>query len=241
MNAIENNNFTEKWETIGKTIPKPKEILSISAHWYTKGTRTSNSYNPRIIYDFYGFPESLYQVSYPVKGSPSLSKKLTEIINDNIIIDNDWGIDHGTWSVLRRMFPDADIPVVQLSIDSNATFEKHFEYGQKLSKLRDSGVLIFCSGNVVHNLALLNWNKSGGFPWAEEFDDYIKTNIENHELEKIINYENAGSCSKKAFYTPEHFIPLLYAAGSSDKNDTVEVFNDDCLMGSLSMTGYIFK
>jgi len=241
MNAIETNTYTLKWEEVGRALPKPKVILAISAHWYTEKTRTSDVIDPRIIYDMYGFPKELYELAYPVKGSPELSEKLVDCLGPDVVIDNHWGIDHGTWSVLCKMFPDADIPVVQLSVNLNAPAKMHFEMGQKLAKLRNVGVLIFGSGNVVHNLSLINWSMPGGYPWAEAFDQYVKEHILNKDFEAVVNYQLAGKCSEKAFYTPDHFYTLLYVLGASDTSDEIEVFNDVCLMGSMSMTGYLFR
>lgn len=241
MNAVETNAFTEQWEMLGQLLPKPKVILAISAHWYTEKTRTSAVLEPRMIYDMYGFPKELYELVYPVKGSPELANTLIECLGSDVVIDNRWGIDHGTWSVLCKMYPAADIPVIQLSVNLNASPKAHFEMGQKLAKLREEGVLIFGSGNVVHNLSLINWSMSGGYPWAEEFDQYVKTHILNRDFEAIVDYHKAGKCAEKAFYTPDHFYPLLYVLGASDASDEIEVFNDVCLMGSMSMTGYVFK
>ncbi|OJV65621.1 MAG: 4,5-DOPA dioxygenase extradiol [Clostridiales bacterium 38-18] len=240
MNAIEDNAFTQKWEELGKKIPKPVVILAISAHWYTEGTKTSDTVEPKQIYDMYGFPKALYELKYPVKGSKAFAEQLVGLLGDEVTIDNRWGIDHGTWSVLCKMFPEADIPVVQLSVNLRAPAQKHFEIGQKLKALRDQGVLIFASGNVVHNLSLVNWNMADGYPWAQEFDDYIKNRILAHDFDGCVNYERAGACAEKAFYTPDHYYPLLYALGAVDPKDTIEVYNDKCLMGAMSMTGYYF-
>ena len=240
MNAVEDNEFTNKWKALGRSLPRPKVILAVSAHWYTASTRTSDTREPRMIYDMYGFPKELYDVKYPVEGSPELAGKISDLLKEGVITDNRWGIDHGTWSVLCRMYPDADIPVVQLSIDFNSAPEAHFEIGKKLSQLRKEGVFIIGSGNVVHNLSLINWGMSGGFDWAQEFDDYVKQNILNRNFEAVVNYGMAGKCAEKAFYTPDHFYPLLYVLGAVDKEDDIEVFNDSCIMGSMSMTGYLF-
>ena len=185
MNAIEDNSFTRVWRKIGEKLPRPKAILAISAHWYTEGTLTSDVENPQMIYDMYGFPPALYALKYPVKGSKALAEDVIKVLGPDVKIDNAWGIDHGTWSVLVNMFPDADIPVVQLSINHKAPAQAHFDLGLKLRALRDEGILIFASGNIVHNLSLINWNMSAGYPWAHTFDDYIKKNI----LEK--NYQAA--------------------------------------------------
>jgi len=241
MNAIEDNAFTKRWAEIAANIPKPEAILAISAHWYTEGTRVTDEAQPKMVYDMYGFPEELYEVEYNAKGSPELAHITKGLIKGNVDIDNSWGYDHGTWSVLRKMYPKADIPVVQLSINANASAETHFQIGQEISSLRDKGVLIFGSGNVVHNLSKVNWGMQGGYPWAVEFDNYIKDKINKKQYQDVINYRNAGEASKSAFYTPEHFYPLLYVLGASKEDDKLTIFNDSCTMGSMSMTCYLFE
>ena len=240
MNAIEDNAFTKTWEALGKRLPRPKAILAVSAHWYTEGTLTSDAENPRTIYDMYGFPRALYELKYPVKGDADLTEAVKVILGDTVSIDNGWGIDHGTWSVLCKMYPEADIPVVQLSVHARAAAQVHYDIGKRLATLRDEGYLILGSGNIVHNLALISWDMPGGFPWAQAFDDYVKSAIVEGRHDDVIHYERAGDSAKKAFYTPDHYFPLLYALGASDAGDQVEVFNDVCLMGSMSMTGYLF-
>lgn len=241
MNAIEDNIFTKEWERIGQEIPRPKSILCVSAHWYNKGTKVNDSLHPKTVYDMYGFPKALYEVKYPVNGDPELAHKTKRMVRHEVSIDNQWGIDHGTWSVLCRMYPEADIPVFQLSVDANADARVHYEIGQDLAVLRDEGVLIVGSGNVVHNLALVDWNKEGGFDWAETFDRYIKDAILEKDFEKVIHYKTAGGSADKAFYTPEHYFPLLYVLGAAAEEDKVTVFNEACVMGALSMTSYLFQ
>jgi 4,5-DOPA dioxygenase extradiol len=241
MNAIEDNKFTKVWEELAQRMPKPEAIIAISAHWYTDGTRITDDEQPKMVYDMYGFPEELYKVIYPSKGSPELAHMTMSLLNKEVIVDNSWGIDHGTWSVLRKMYPQADIPVFQLSIDRNADANTHFRIGQELSSLREKGVLIFGSGNVVHNLARVDWDMDGGYPWAVEFDNYIKENIINRQFENVIDYKNAGESSRLAFTTLEHFYPLLYVLGASNEEDKLTIYNETCNMGSLSMTGYLFE
>lgn len=240
MNAIENNRFSREWSRLASQIPKPKAILSISAHWVTDGRFVNNQENPKTIYDMYGFPQELYEVVYEPQGVPELASQVIKLIGDNVSVDNQWGIDHGTWSVLNHMFPAADIPTMQLSIDANATMEEHFQIGRKLQSLRTEGVLILGSGNVVHNLSLVDWGNPDGEPWATEFDQYIKQNILNRNAASVIEYKSAGSVANQAFYTTEHYVPLLVALGSSTMEDSIHVFNDECIMGSISMTGYLF-
>lgn len=242
MNAIEDSSFSRTWIDLGKQIPKPEAILAISAHWFTHGTKTQSDEDPEQIYDFYGFPKALYDVSYPAKGSGELSQAVQGLLKHQVVIDNTWGIDHGTWSVLNRMYPNADIPIVQLSIDADSSSEHKFELGRKLSALRDKGVLIFGSGNVVHNLARLDWhNPDNGYDWAKQFDDYISENALSRQFQKVIDYKQAGTSAKYAFTTTEHFDPLLYCLGATTENDSIKLFNQACTMGSLSMTGYLIE
>lgn len=241
MNAIEDNAYSRRWAEIAYEIPTPKAILAVSAHWFTNGSRINDEARPKMVYDMYGFPEELYKVQYNSKGSPELAHNTISLISKEVSIDNSWGYDHGTWSVLCRMFPKADIPVYQLSIDLNADAKTHFNIGRELSSLRDQGILIFGSGNVVHNLSKINWSMEGGYAWAIEFDQYIKDKILRSEYEHVINYKSAGKSSEQAFTTPEHFYPLLYVLGAVTNKDKVRVFNDSCNLGSLSMTSYLFE
>jgi len=241
MNAIEDNSFTRGWEEIARQIPKPEAVLSVSAHWYTKGTRIADTSKPKTIYDMYGFPDELYRVTYNAPGAPALAHLTQGLINRDVQIDNNWGIDHGTWSVLHRMYPEANIPVYQLSVDGSASAATHLQIGQEIGALRDKGVLILGSGNVVHNLAKIKWSMEGGFPWADEFDNYIKDRIVDKQYQDVVHYEKAGESSKLAFFTPEHFFPLLYTLGASREDDRLAVFNDSCTKGSVSMTCYLFE
>jgi 4,5-DOPA dioxygenase extradiol len=242
MNAIEENQFTQEWKAIANKIPKPKAILAISAHWFTNQTRVMTSPKPKMIYDMYGFPSELYKIVYNAEGAPHLAQKVKSLISKEVIEDNTWGYDHGTWSVLHRMYPEADIPVFQLSIDQKASPEQHYKMGQELSKLREEGVLIFGSGNVVHDLARVNWSlENEGYAWAYEFDNYISENILARKDEKVINYQEAGSCADLSFTSIDHFAPLLYVLGAADKSDKISILNQACILGSLSMTSYLFK
>lgn len=241
MNAIENNDYTRNWTKIASEIPKPKAIISVSAHWYTDGSRITDDENPKMVYDMYGFPDELYKVDYKAKGMPELAHLTKNLIKRDVKIDNSWGLDHGSWSVLCKMYPKADIPVYQLSVDRGASAETHFKIGQEISALREKGVLIFGSGNVVHNLSRINFMMEGGYPWAIDFDNYIKDKIMKKQYQDIVNYKTAGKSSELAFFTPEHFYPLLYVLGASKEDDQLSVFNDSCTAGSLSMTSYLFE
>ena len=241
MNAIEDNTYTRGWENIASIIPKPKAILAISAHWYTKGTRVADTLEPNTIHDMYGFPDELYHIRYDAPGAPELAHAAQKLASRDVQIDNSWGIDHGAWSVLHKMYPEADIPVFQLSVDRGADARTHFNTGKELSLLREKGVLLFASGNVVHNLARIDWEMKNGYPWAEEFDSYIKVHVINKNYEAVIDFTSAGKSSSMAFTTPEHFFPLLYTLGAAHDDDNIEVFNDSCTMGSLSMTCYLLQ
>ncbi len=241
MNAIEENQYTKNWREIARQIPKPEAILAISAHWYTNGTRIMDEPQPKMIYDMYGFPQELYEINYKAPGAPELAHATKDLIHENVIYDNSWGFDHGTWSVLHVMYPEADIPVYQLSVDGRANGRTHFEIGQQVKDLREKGVLILGSGNVVHNLSKVDFSMSGGYNWAHEFDEYIKNRIEQRAFSDVIDYRKAGPSSEKAFWTPDHFYPLLYVLGASKDEDRLSIFNDSCVLGSLSMTSYLFE
>ncbi len=241
MNAVEENRFVEEWKTLGNKIPRPTAILAVSAHWFTNGSRVTDAQAPRTVYDMYGFPDELYKIVYPAKGAPELAHLTQSMISRKVTIDNSWGHDHGTWSVLHRIYPDADIPVFQLSIDSRISPHEHYQIGRELSALQEQGVLIFGSGNVVHNLARVNWGMDGGYSWAEEFDAYIKEHVMARQNENVINYQQAGSSASISVPTLDHFAPLLYVLGASENAERVTVFNDACTLGSLSMTSYLFQ
>jgi 4,5-DOPA dioxygenase extradiol len=238
MNAIEDNRFTKGWKEIGKKIPRPKAILSISAHWETKGTRVNNSLKPKQIYDFYGFPSELYEVVYDVAGDEELANRIREMLGDQVTVDNSWGIDHGTWSVLSKVYPKADVPVVQVSLNYDMSPIDHFELGKKLSVLRDEGYLIFGSGNIVHNLGRIDWSLEGGNRWADEFDEMVMKHIQTGEYESLIEF---GTGRILPVPTREHYLPLLVCLGAVGEEDIVEIFNESRVLGSISMTSYLFK
>jgi 4,5-DOPA dioxygenase extradiol len=242
MNAIEDNNYTRGWRKMAERIPKPKVILSVSAHWYTNGTRIMNEENPRTVYDMYGFPKELYEITYNTPGSPEIAKMAKTLISKETKYDNSWGIDHGTWSVLVHMYPDRDIPVFQISIDAYAPPVVHYKIGKELNALREQGVLLFGTGNIVHNLRLVDWHQENkGFDWAYEFDEYIYKSIMNGNNENVLNYNDLGKIAKLAVPTPDHFYPLLYILGATEKGDTVSVYNKSCELGSLTMTSYLWE
>lgn len=242
MNAIEDNEYSKTWKTIAERIAKPKAIVSISAHWFVKGSKIINEEYPKTIYDMYGFPKELYEIVYDSPGSPEIANISKGLISKETEYDNSWGIDHGTWSVLVHMYPDRDIPVFQISIDAYASPEEHYRIGKELSALREMGILIFASGNIVHNLRLVDWHLgSKGYDWAYKFDDFIHENIINKNHKNILEYKKLGDVAVLAVPTTDHFYPLLYALGASGENDKVSVFNKSCELGSLTMTSYLWE
>ena len=242
MIALKINEMTETLKKIGKDIiekyGEPKAILCISAHWYTKDTFIQSTKIPNQVYDMFGFPNELYEVKYPVKGSKELTKDVEKILGNEVKINDDWGIDHGTWTVFVHMFPEAKIPVVQLSVDANLNANKAYKLGEKLAKLREKGYLIVGSGNIVHNLRKIEWDNPKGTQEADKFDRYILENISKREDEKVIKYEE-HEYSNYAVPTPDHFMPILYILGAS-QGEKPYIFNEMRELGSLSMTSYAF-
>ena len=241
MNAVEENRYTNTWKEIAAGMPRPACILCVSAHWYTRGTRIMAQDKPKTIHDMYGFPDELYQIFYPAPGSPATALAAKSLINRETALDDSWGIDHGAWSVLVHMYPGRDIPVFQLSVDALAPPETHYQIGRELAPLRKEGVLILGSGNVVHNLRMVDWHMEGqGFDWAHQFDDFIRQSILTGQHDSVVNYQAQGDTARLAVPTPDHFYPLLYPLGAAEEGETVRVFNSHCEMGSLSMTGYLW-
>jgi len=238
MNAIEEGPFTAGWRAIAAELPRPRAVLAISAHWYTTGTWVNDVAHPRQVYDMYGFPQALYDYRYPAPGDPELAHEVEALLPGRVQTDDSWGIDHGIWAVANRLFPEADVPIVEMSVDRNLTPREHFEMGRALGVLRDDGVLVLGSGNVVHNLALLDWGKEDGFPWADAFDDYVHDRILEGDFDAVVDYHRAGGSETESFYTPEHFLPLLYVLGASRPGEPVRVVNRARCLGALSMTCY---
>lgn len=242
MNAIENNKFTRGWEALGGRIGVPRAILAVSAHWYTKGLFVSDAAENEQVFDMYGFPEALYEVNYAPKGDPDLARRVLDLLPADAKANRDWGIDHGVWSVLSRMVPDASIPVVMMSIDGLRSAEDQYALGQALQPLRAEDVLILGSGNVVHHLGLLDWDHpDAGYPWADAFDHYVRDAILAGDFEKAVKYKTSGLPYQKAFPTPDHFDPLPVILGAASPDDKVTVWNDARTHGSLSMTSYLFE
>lgn len=241
MNAIEDNIFSKRWQQMGKEIPTPKAVVVVSAHWLTKGTMVTAMPNPKTIHDFGGFPQVLFDVQYPAPGSPELATEIQKLItNPAVELDHDWGLDHGTWSVVKHMYPNADIPVLQLSIDYYKPAAYHYELAKQLLALRKKGVLIIGSGNMVHNLRMVAWDKLNepeyGFDWALEMNDVFKNKISNGFHKELIQYEKLHKAATLAIPSPDHYYPLLYILALQTDNDKVEFFNDKAVGGSLTMT-----
>lgn len=241
MNAIEENEFVDGFRNTSRTLPKPKAIICISAHWLTNGTKVTAMEMPQTIHDFGGFPRELYEVRYPAKGNPELAETTKSLLHPTLVeLDEKWGLDHGTWSVLRHLFPDADIPVIQLSIDYTKPPQYHFELAQKLAQFRDKGILIIGSGNIVHNLGLVdfhNFHKDDyGYDWAIEARSKFNSYLLDGNFQSMIDYHKESRAVQLAIPTPEHYLPLLYVLGLKHKNEELSLFNDKLLAGSLSMT-----
>jgi 4,5-DOPA dioxygenase extradiol len=240
MNAIEENEFVKGFRNIGNEITKPKAILCISAHWETKGTFVTAMPSPRTIHDFGGFPNELFAVQYPVAGSPDLAKETKALIKRTEVgLDEKWGLDHGAWSVLKHLYPNADVPVIQLSIDYTKGPQYHFELAKELSILREKGILIVGSGNMVHNLGMVAWNKlneSFAYDWAIEANEKMKSYLLSGDFKKLIDYKNQGKAFELAIPSPEHYLPLIYTLGFINKEEKIHIFNDKPVAGSLTMT-----
>lgn len=244
MNAIELNEFSRTWRTIGANLPVPNAILCISAHWLTtKGTFVTAADHPQTIHDFGGFPPELFQVQYPAPGSRALAGLVVDSIGQtHVHEDMEWGLDHGTWSVLRHVFPQANVPVVQMSIDYSRPAAYHYALARELSSLRRKGVLIIASGNMVHNLRMVAWDKPAdsafGFDWAIEANEKMKKHLSSNEFQPLIDWQQQGTAFQLAIPTPDHYYPMLYALALRTDKDTLTYFNDKAVMGSLTMTSF---
>jgi 4,5-DOPA dioxygenase extradiol len=241
MNAIEENEFVTGWRNVGKTFPRPNAILCISAHWETRGTFVTAMEKPKTIHDFGGFPAELFEVQYPAPGSPELAKETKALIKKTEVgLDDKWGLDHGCWSVVKHLYPDAGIPVIQLSLDYFQSPQYHYDLSKELSPLRKKGVLIIGSGNMVHNLGMISWEKieepGYGYDWAIEANEKMKKFILSNDHKSLINYKLQGRAFNLAIPTPDHFLPLLYSLALKEENEKIEIFNDKAIAGSLTMT-----
>lgn len=232
QNALEENEYTLQWKNIAQQFPTPQAILCISAHWLTTGTALTAMSHPRTIHDFYGFSPQLYQFRYPAPGSPSLAQKIKESIKTTPLqLDYDWGLDHGTWSIMHHMYPQATIPIIQLSIDSTITLLQMFQLGKELLPLRLQKILIIGSGNIVHNLSTMHSTSS--YSWAIDFDNFVKKNVTLQDHSSLLNYTSVNSASK-AHPSPDHYFPLLYCLGATS-SDHPTFFNEKIVSGSISM------
>jgi len=241
MNAIEINNYTKTLNALGKNLPKPKAILMVSAHWMTEGTYITEMQNPKTIHDFYGFPQKLFDVQYPAPGSPEIAKLVQEtVLVPKVHGDKEmWGLDHGTWSVLRHMYPDADIPVMQLSIYMAQPPEYHVKLGQQLSKLRDQGVLILGSGNLVHNLRQIKWEPNAQpFDWAVEFDQWLKEKLMDRDFKAVQNDFHKTKAGQLSVPTLDHYFPLHYILGAAESSDELKFEYEEMQNGSISMRSF---
>lgn len=245
MNGIENNEYSQTWAELGKSIPIPKAVLVVSAHWLSAGTKITAMNNPKTIHDFGGFPQQLFDVQYPAPGNPDLALETKKLITTtHVDMDHDWGLDHGTWTVVRHMYPKADIPVLQLSIDYYKPAEYHYNLAAQLADLRKKGVLIIGSGNMVHNLRMVDWDKMNtnyGFDWAHEMNTIFKDKIGNGDHKALMNYEKLHKAATLAIPTPDHYWPMIYSLALRDKKDDVTFFNDSFVGGSLTMTSFMYS
>lgn len=239
MNAIEDNEFSRAWIEMGKTLPTPQAILCISAHWETYGVNVTAMEQPRTIHDFGGFPGELFAMQYPAPGSPMLAKLIQKTIRSTLVhLDQSWGLDHGAWSVLCRLFPKTDIPVIQLSLDHTQPPDFHYALGKELRPLRQRGVLIIGSGNIVHNLPLATFHE-GAYDWAIDFDETAKRLIFSGDHDSLVNYEKLGQSARQSIPTNEHYLPLLYTLALQDEGEPVRFFTEQVTYGSISMRSFI--
>ncbi len=244
MNGIEDNTFSSYWKKLASEIPKPVAVLCISAHWLTRGTYVTAMEHPRTIHDFGGFPQALFDVDYPAPGDPQLAVETKQLIaSTEVELDHDWGLDHGTWTVVRHMYPDADIPVLQLSIDYHQPATYHFQLAAELTALRKKGVLIIGSGNIVHNLRMIDWKNMDNFSaydWARDVNELMKEKTMNGDFGALVSYEKLHPEILKAIPTPDHYYPFIYTLGMIKKSENIELFNDYPVAGSLTMTSFRF-
>ena len=243
MNAITDNQYSKSWKTMGEKLPLPKAILCVSAHWLTKGTAVTMVEHPKTIHDFGGFPDELFKVQYPAPGATNYAKMTVSAVKSVIVHEDfEWGLDHGAWSVLKNMYPKANVPVFQMSIDFDKPPIYHFNLAKELYELRKKGILIVASGNVVHNLGILSWDENiKTYDWAVEFDTLVKKSIEDNNPNPLIEYQKLGKLATIAHPTNDHYLPLMYTLGLRDKSDTVQFFNETFDLGSLSMRSLLLS
>ena len=236
MNTLDRNQYTDAWRALGETIPRPRAILCVSAHWYTRGTAVTAMENPKTIHDFSGFPQALFDVQYLAPGDPRLASRVRELLAPlGVHPDHSWGLDHGTWSVLKHAYPDADIPVVQLSIDGTQPPQFHYDTGKRLAPLREEGVLVVGSGNVVHNLGLMKRNGGSAYDWSVRFNEKIREALATRDHATLVDFERLGEDARLSVPTPEHYLPLLYVAALQSEDEPMSFAVDGYDLGSVSM------
>ncbi len=244
MNAIEENEFVQGFRRIEKEIQKPTAILIISAHWETRGTFVTAMDQPRTIHDFGGFPQELFNVQYPAPGSPELARITQTLITSTPVqLDDKWGLDHGAWSVIKHLYPNADVPIIQMSLDYQQGPQYHYDLAKEIKSLREKGVLIVGSGNMVHNLGMVEWrklNETFGYDWAIESSEKMKSFILNNDHNSLIQYHKQGRAFQLAIPSPEHYLPLIYTIALKEEKDSIQFFNDKAVAGSLTMTSVKF-
>jgi len=235
MNTLDRNRYTEAWRKVGESIPSPKAIVCVSAHWYTEGTAVTAMSRPRTIHDFYGFPQALFDVQYPAQGEPGVAGRVRDLLAPvDVALDDAWGLDHGTWSVLKHVYPKADVPVIQLSIDGTQAPRFHFDLARRLAPLRDEGILVAGSGNVVHNLRLMRPGAQA-YDWAVRFNESIREALATRDHATLIDFEKLGADARLSVPTPEHYLPLLYIAGLQREDESMTFPIDGYDLGSVSM------
>jgi 4,5-DOPA dioxygenase extradiol len=240
MYAIEPNRFTAAWSILAKSLRRPDAILVISAHWVTRGTWVTAMPKPKTIHDFGGFPQALFDIQYPAPGSPALADRVQELLNIPVVLEeNEWGIDHGAWSVLKYMYPDADVPVIQLSLDGSLSAREHYELAKQLRPLREENILVLSSGNVVHNLRMIHWQEGAEpSPWAIQFNEFFASEICNNNHDPLIDWEHFGEAAYLSVPTAEHYWPALYTLALQEEGEHAKVYTDGIEMSSISMLGF---
>ena len=245
MYALEPNRYTAAWSALGKALSRPEALLVISAHWLTRGVWATAMQKPQTIHDFGGFPEPLFALQYPTSGSPALAQRVQSLLAPMgavVLEENEWGIDHGAWSVLRYLYPAADVPVVQMSLNGGFSAQGHYDLARHLTSLRSENILILASGNVVHNLRLINWQADATpHPWALEFNDFFLQAIQTNQHQVLIDWESLGEAARLAIPTPEHYWPALYPLAMQQPGETVSVITNGIEMSSISMLSFIIQ
>jgi 4,5-DOPA dioxygenase extradiol len=242
MNTLERNRNTDAWRAFGRAAPRPKAVLAISAHWYVRETAVTAMAAPKTIHDFGGFPPALHAFQYPARGDPTLAARVRELLAPmDVLMDDEWGLDHGTWSVLAHVYPDADVPVVQISLDRAMPPSFHYGLGQRLAPLRDEGVMIVGSGNIVHNLGVIQWSAGAApYPWAASFNDTVRDLLARGAHAPLVAHETLGDAARMSIPTPEHYLPALYVLGAQRDDDALTIVTDGIELGSISMLSFAY-